>query len=499
MRLTVKKTGLVMGLALLLAMIAAPTTPARAATEDVAMFYDALASYGTWVDYGNYGPVWYPAQGVTSNWRPYVDGRWVPTTDGWTFESGEPWAWATYHFGNWMPTTEYGWVWSPGSTWYPSTAAWRTSDEYVGWAPIPPPDYVPEPAYYPAGGYYPDQPVLDLLSAPFWTFAQAANFLLGFDQPYAPAYSYYNTGYLAPYSYVPFLFANTLFLSDFYYPPFAHNAFFCYGPSFPFVSRVTNINVININNFARRANFNHIRNGVPPSAVMNRHPFIRDAVPASVRQNGRFQAQRVANPATVGRHLANPTAVRAPANVPRLTKEIPKGVTPPAQPAVRGRAERPGAVRPGEGAPRMVTPPSGEAAPRGTAAPGAPRGETAPGRERAPTRTPTREVRPPVREQAPATRAPREFRAPTRGTTLPPPATHELTPQMQRQIRQAPSRPAPQFRAPAPAPRMAPSAPAPRMAPSAPAPRPSAPAPAPRPSAPAPAPAGPAPGGGPHR
>ncbi len=131
------------------------------------MFYDALSAYGNWVDYGNYGPVWYPTQGVTQNWRPYVDGRWVPTDDGWVFETGEPWGWATYHWGNWMPTSEYGWVWSPGSTWYPSTAAWRTSDEYVGWAPIPPDDYVPEPAYAPAGGYYPDEPVTGPLERPF--------------------------------------------------------------------------------------------------------------------------------------------------------------------------------------------------------------------------------------------------------------------------------------------------------------------------------------------
>ena len=159
MQLSRKKSSLVAGLALLLllALIAAPATPARAASEDVAMFYDALSSYGNWVDYGNYGPVWYPTQGVTQNWRPYVDGRWVPTDDGWVFETGEPWGWATYHWGNWMPTSEYGWVWSPGSTWYPSTAAWRTNDDYVGWAPIPPADYVPEPAYAPAGGYYPEE------------------------------------------------------------------------------------------------------------------------------------------------------------------------------------------------------------------------------------------------------------------------------------------------------------------------------------------------------
>ena len=86
------------------------------------MFHDALAPHGKWIDYGKYGPVWHP-NNVSSSWRPYLDGRWVPSHAGWTFETSEPWGWATYHYGNWMPTTDYGWVWSPGSTWYPSTAA----------------------------------------------------------------------------------------------------------------------------------------------------------------------------------------------------------------------------------------------------------------------------------------------------------------------------------------------------------------------------------------
>ena len=131
--------------------------PARAASEDVAMFYDDLSQYGQWVDYENYGPVWRPSN-VDDQWRPYTDGRWTPTDDGYVFESQEPWGWATYHYGNWMPTEGYGWVWSPGRTWYPSTVEWRTSPEtaevdtsYVGWAPVPPPDYVPTQSYAATG------------------------------------------------------------------------------------------------------------------------------------------------------------------------------------------------------------------------------------------------------------------------------------------------------------------------------------------------------------
>jgi hypothetical protein len=462
MKPVAKKSGLMLSLALLLllALVFAPSTSARAAAEDVAMFYDALTAYGTWVDYGNYGPVWYPSQGVTANWRPYVDGRWGPTAEGWVFESSEPWAWATYHWGNWMPTSEYGWVWVPGSTWYPSTAAWRTSDDYIGWAPIPPTDYVPEPAYYPAGGYYPGMPLLDLISAPFWIFAQVANFLLGFGEPFIPGYSYYNCGCLAPFSYGPVALASTMLLADFYYPFYAPGGFYCYGPAFPFVSRVCNVNIAHINNFARNANFSRMRNVLPPDRVMNRHPFIRDAVPAAVREGRGFQVTRAANPATVERHLANPRAVPAPAKVPKLTKKIPPGVTPKAQPAAKAEA-------PGVATPRP--------------APKVPQVTTAPGRER--------QVPQFYRGGAETTTRPR-------GTTFPPPSTHELTPPMQRQVQQyqrAPStfRPsAPAFRASAPR-----TPPTSHVAPSAPRP---APAPAPRPSAPAPPPSGAAPRGEEH-
>jgi hypothetical protein len=310
------------------ALLGGTAPPARAAGEDVAMFYDSLEPYGSWVDYGNYGPVWYPTR-VSSNWRPYVDGRWAPSSGGWAFETSEPWGWATYHYGNWMPTTEYGWVWSPGSTWYPSTAAWRTSDYYMGWAPIPPPNYVPEPAFSPPGGYYPGTPILDLITAPFWIFAQAASFLLGFGQPFLPIYSYYNCGCLAPYNYGPVVYGATFPLTDFYYPGYAASAYYCFGPPFPFVSRVTNVNIGEINNYVDRVNFRHMHNVLPPEGVMNRHPYLREAIPASVREGRPLEIHRVADNNLAERELNRPGVMSPPANVPRLTREIPKTMVAP--------------------------------------------------------------------------------------------------------------------------------------------------------------------------
>jgi len=76
MRLADQNPGKVLGVALLLlAWVMVPAGPARAASQDQALFYDALAPYGAWVNYSQYGPVWYPTRGVPANWRPYVDGR----------------------------------------------------------------------------------------------------------------------------------------------------------------------------------------------------------------------------------------------------------------------------------------------------------------------------------------------------------------------------------------------------------------------------------------
>ncbi len=301
--------------------------PVWADRNDVAMFHDALAPHGKWIDYGNYGPVWRPNK-VSSSWRPYLNGRWAPSHAGWVFETAEPWGWATYHYGNWMPTTQHGWVWSPGSTWYPSTAAWRTSDDYVGWAPIPPPGYAPEPAFYPAGGYNPEAPILDALAAPLWIFVRAAQFLLGFGQPYAPAYSYYNSiNSLAPLSYAPIVYGGTFPLTDFYYPGYAPRAYYTFGPPFPYVSRVTNVNIVQINNYVNNYNYTRMRNVLPPPGEMNRFPHLRGAIPPAVLEGRRFPITRVGDVGRAEHELNRPGIMPPPANLPGLAGGIPK-VTP---------------------------------------------------------------------------------------------------------------------------------------------------------------------------
>jgi hypothetical protein len=116
------------------------TTPKDApayVSVSVSYFYGQLAPYGQWVDDPAYGQCWVPAH-VASGWRPYSDGYWAYTDYGWTWVDYAPYGWAVYHYGRWVLDPYYGWLWVPGTVWAPAWVAWRASDDWIGWAPLPP-------------------------------------------------------------------------------------------------------------------------------------------------------------------------------------------------------------------------------------------------------------------------------------------------------------------------------------------------------------------------
>jgi hypothetical protein len=103
------------------------------------IFYTKLEPLGVWRETPTYGYVWQPRQAMESrSWRPYTNGHWVYTDAGWTWISEESFGWATYHYGRWTSLRGIGWVWVPGEEWAPAWVSWRTSNDYVGWAPLPP-------------------------------------------------------------------------------------------------------------------------------------------------------------------------------------------------------------------------------------------------------------------------------------------------------------------------------------------------------------------------
>ena len=115
-----------------------PRVAQRPPTESYDVFYTRLEPHGSWFETKDYGFVWQPREAQSGQWRPYLNGRWVYTDVGWTWVSAEPFGWATYHYGRWTRLRDVGWVWVPGEEWAPAWVSWRKSDDYVGWAPLPP-------------------------------------------------------------------------------------------------------------------------------------------------------------------------------------------------------------------------------------------------------------------------------------------------------------------------------------------------------------------------
>jgi hypothetical protein len=125
-------------LAALLA-VAALSAPARAQDRemDFDLIYAELQPYGTWFEHPVWGTVWRPR--VDAEWRPYAHGSWLYTDDyGWYWQAEEPWGWAPFHYGRWLIDEDGSWIWIADSEWGPAWVAWRWSDDYVGWAPLPP-------------------------------------------------------------------------------------------------------------------------------------------------------------------------------------------------------------------------------------------------------------------------------------------------------------------------------------------------------------------------
>jgi hypothetical protein len=102
-------------------------------------FYDTLTPYGSWVDVDGYGQCWRPTVVVYNHdWQPYGDcGHWINSDCGWYWQSGYAWN-STFHYGRWFRDANHGWCWWPDTVWAPSWVTWRYTDDYCGWAPLPP-------------------------------------------------------------------------------------------------------------------------------------------------------------------------------------------------------------------------------------------------------------------------------------------------------------------------------------------------------------------------
>ena len=115
-----------------------PEAQSEGGGDDYSVFYSRLSEDGDWVEAGDYGYVFCPHVARGGDWGPYRDGHWVWTDRGWFWYSNERFGWATYHYGRWVRIEGQGWCWVPGNEWAPAWVSWRQSNDYVGWAPLPP-------------------------------------------------------------------------------------------------------------------------------------------------------------------------------------------------------------------------------------------------------------------------------------------------------------------------------------------------------------------------
>lgn len=127
------------------ALLLAPGVAQARSAPTVEEMKRTLADYGQFVTIEKYGEVWKPTV-TPKGWHPYPACDWVYTKAyGWYFSDKTVWGSIVHHYGRWLHDETEGWLWVPGAEFSPGWVVWRTSDEWVGWAPTPPDvDMTPE-------------------------------------------------------------------------------------------------------------------------------------------------------------------------------------------------------------------------------------------------------------------------------------------------------------------------------------------------------------------
>jgi len=328
--------------------------------QDVSVdyFYDNLSG-GNWIDVEGYGYGWQPDIAVNdSNWRPYADGYWAYTDDGWTWISYEDFGWATYHYGRWANLSDYGWVWFPGEDldWGPAWVSWRTGGDYVGWAPLPPRG---------PGIAYAGRPIGPQVDIEFDIGPQYYNFC---ESRYIGEPVLRN--YIAPPVQNITYINNTVNVTNI---TVRNNVVYNYGPNYEVLS-AQSARPIQRLNIERQSTANLSAAAKSGTLTKVQGNKLVVAAPAKLAK-----APPTAKPPTVKTKVAQPNINRGWAGVPneaqlkqKIKTENPKNVPPPTNAVTRGTGSPPPAVGTG------LTPPAAGGAPITPGAKGKP-GRVPPG------------------------------------------------------------------------------------------------------------------------
>lgn len=83
-----------------------------------------------------------PAVVVAPSYRPYTNGQWIATDEGWYFKAPTPQEEIVHHYGRWAYSPTMGYVWVPGRVRSPAWVDWREDEDNIAWTPIPPEVYI---------------------------------------------------------------------------------------------------------------------------------------------------------------------------------------------------------------------------------------------------------------------------------------------------------------------------------------------------------------------
>jgi hypothetical protein len=384
------------------------------ADVSIDFFYDNLSG-GNWIDVEGYGYGWQPDLAVNDqNWRPYADGYWAYTDDGWTWVSYEDFGWATYHYGRWANLTDYGWIWFPGEDldWGPAWVSWRTGGDYVGWAPLPPRG---------AGVVYEGRPIgpqVDIefdIGPEYYNFCEARYIgepvLRSYIAPRAQNVTYIN---------------NTVNVTNI---TVQNNVVYNYGPNYEVLSAHSNRPIQRLT--IERQSAANLSEAAKSGALtkVQGNKLVVAAPPKFAK------APPTAKPPVVKTKVAQPKLNRGWAGVPneaqlkqKIKTENPKNIPPPTGAAARGGGTPPPAVGAGATAPAAAgapavspgpkgklgrTPPGAKPTPPGPATgvspspfergkrPGSPTGRSQPGATTSPAGAPVRTAMPSFRPSPP--------------------------------------------------------------------------------------------------
>jgi hypothetical protein len=180
--------------------VSSPAAFAQAPTpavqqQNVAQVQDevrgVLSQYGRFVQHAKYGEVWVPTV-TPQGWHPYPPCNWVNSRKyGWYYDDKTQWGQIVHHYGRWVSDPQMGWIWTPGAEFSPGWVVWRTSPEWVGWAPMLPDEDVKTVA------------TTDVDNAAYWTFVETKKFAQGC-----------NGAIQAPPSQIPVLLTETTYVTD---------------------------------------------------------------------------------------------------------------------------------------------------------------------------------------------------------------------------------------------------------------------------------------------